>query len=477
MLPKQTDQTYICGMSKDLSSKHRAALFSVFASAALVVGKGVVAVLTGSLAVLSEALHSLIDFAATILTLLAVRWADQPADEDHHYGHAKIESVAALFESFLLGVTAVYVAYAAVERLWRGEEPAHVEWWAPAVVLAAIVVDYNRVRALRKAAAEAQSEALAADSAHFESDMYGSFAVLIGLTGVWLGFPLADSIAALVVSGFVAWIGYKLGRDTLSTLLDRAPEGLAHSIRVAVEREPGILGVSELRLRRAGPTTYVSLTGTVPRSLAVNQLPVLRERIGAKISRLVPSPDLSLVLEPVALDTETANEKAQAIAAERGLHIHHLLVQNIGGRLAVSFDVEVERSATLLAAHEEATALEDAIRAGLGGDVEVESHIEPRPENEVEGTPAPAAVTSKVTRALSTLAKGEKTLHDVHNVRVRSVDGAIYMHYHCRFSPDMRIDDVHAVLDRVEAGLIDRFPDIKRVVAHAEPIGHARHRL
>ena len=78
MLPKQTDQTYICGMSKDLSSKHRAALLSVFASAALVIGKGVVAALTGSLAVLSEALHSLIDFGATLVTLLAVRWADQP---------------------------------------------------------------------------------------------------------------------------------------------------------------------------------------------------------------------------------------------------------------------------------------------------------------------------------------------------------------------------------------------------------------
>ena len=134
------------------SDKQKVASFSMAASAAMALGKFAVALLTGSLGVLSEALHSLIDFGATVMTWFAVRWADLPADDDHHFGHAKIESVTALLEAVLLVLTAIYIAYEATLRLWSGQMPIQVEWWAPALIAVAIAVDFNRSRALAKVA-------------------------------------------------------------------------------------------------------------------------------------------------------------------------------------------------------------------------------------------------------------------------------------------------------------------------------------
>ena len=153
-------------MFESSTTKSRAAVISMAVSAVLAVAKLVVALLTGSLSILSEALHSFIDLGATVVTWFAVRWADVPADDDHHYGHAKIESLAALLEACLLGLTAAYVAYAAIYRLWVNATPTQSTWWAPALLILAIVVDYNRSSALGVVAAEHESEAADIEPEH-----------------------------------------------------------------------------------------------------------------------------------------------------------------------------------------------------------------------------------------------------------------------------------------------------------------------
>jgi divalent metal cation (Fe/Co/Zn/Cd) transporter len=165
------------------------------------------------------------------------------------------------------------------------------------------------------------------------------------------------------------------------------------------------------------------------------------------------------------------------IAAEQGLSIHHLVVQDVEGKLAVSFDVEMAGETSLYDAHEEATRLEAAIREGLGGDVEVESHIEPQTLPLVAGHVAPEKIVASIERSLKTLAKAEKAMHDVHSVRVRQVGDGLYVHYHCRFAPDAQIVKVHEIVDRVENRLLDLRPNVKRVVAHTEPMGRMKHRL
>src|SRR5262249_60496201 len=158
--------------------KERVALGSVGISAGLTLAKAVVGLASGSLAILSEAAHSLIDLAATSMTFFAIRISGKPADAEHHYGHGKVESVAALIETGLLFVLSGVVIVEAARRLMGAHEQAVEATVAAFVVIAvSIVVDFFRSRLLYRVAAETASEALEADGLAFRSGMVAAFAV------------------------------------------------------------------------------------------------------------------------------------------------------------------------------------------------------------------------------------------------------------------------------------------------------------
>ena len=448
------------------------------ASALLAGAKFVAALFTGSLGILSEAIHSLIDFGATVVTYFAIRVSDRPADDQHHYGHAKIESIAALVETGLLFVTTGWICWEAIRRL-LGEDTHAVDvtWWAVAIIAGSILIDYNRVRALKKVAAKTSSEALEADALHFSSDMWSSIVVLAGLGAVWAGVPAADSIAALVVSVFIAYAAWQLGARTLNTLLDTAPAGATEIVRGLVNDVHGVLALKSLRLRPAGATMFTSIVVEVARTMPIDDIVKTKSAITAAVQERFPNADITVTANPVTLDSETVFQKVMLIASRRNLAIHHLTAQQIGGRLAISFDLEVDGSMPLGEAHDKATELEDAVRGELGSDVEVESHIEPQPERMLQGHDAPAGLTTEVSDALLRLAATHPRLTDIHQVRLRRNEEGLFLHYHCRCSPGDKVEQIHDDIDRVEAGLKDRFPDIRRVIAHAEPLGAERHAL
>ena len=202
-----------------MNDKERAALGSIAASAGLTAAKAVVGLLTGSLAILSEAGHSLLDLAATVLTYVAVRVSGKPADAEHQYGHGKVESVTALIETGFLFLLAAIVVYKAAQRLVGGSQSAvEATVAAFAIIAISVVVDFFRARALGRVAKATSSQALEADALHFRTDMLSSIAVLIGLGGVALGYPFADAVAALVVAVFIGIAGWRLGRRTIETL-------------------------------------------------------------------------------------------------------------------------------------------------------------------------------------------------------------------------------------------------------------------
>ena len=231
------------------SEKEQVALTSIAASAALAIAKAMVGLATGSLAILSEAGHSLIDLGATVITYAAVRISGKPADEDHQYGHGKFESVSALAETALLLLLSAVVIWSAFGRLIG--ETAHVDAnaWAFGVIALSMVVDFFRSRSLSHTAKKTSSQALEADALHFSSDLWASLAVLVGLAGVRLGLPWADSVAALIVAVLVCIAGWRLGRRTIDTLTDVAPQGASAKIQAIAARVPGVVKVEKVRAR------------------------------------------------------------------------------------------------------------------------------------------------------------------------------------------------------------------------------------
>src|SRR5215472_598899 len=266
--------------------KEKVALSSIAASAGLTIAKAVVGFATGSLAILSEAAHSLLDLAATVMTYFAVRISGKPADKEHHYGHGKVESVSALAETGLLFVLSGVVIWEALQRLFGGQGHAvEATVWAFVVIVGSIVVDFFRARVLYRVAAETASEALEADALHFGSDMWSSAAVLVSLIAVRLGYPAADSIAAIVVAVFICVAGWRLGRRTIETLTDTAPAGIAERIGAIAARIPGVVAVERVRVRPAGATLFVDVEVAVSRTLPLDRVTTIKQRIAGALRR------------------------------------------------------------------------------------------------------------------------------------------------------------------------------------------------
>ncbi len=450
--------------------KQKVALTSIVASAGLTLAKGVVGLLTGSLAIVSEAAHSLLDFVATVMTYFAVRISGKPADEEHHYGHGKVESVTALAETALLFLLSGVVLWEALQRLLGGQSHAvEVTIWAFAVIVVSIVVDFFRARALNRVAVETSSEALEADALHFSSDMWSSAAVLLGLGAVALGYPWADSAAAIVVAVFICIAGWRLGRRTIDTLTDTAPAGAADKILATTSRLPGVVAVERVRVRPAGDVLFVDLAVAVSRTLPLDRVAVLKQRIESAVRADFPKAEVTVNIEPRALDDETVLERVMVIARNRALAVHHVTVQSIGDRLSVSLDLEVDGHLALARAHEVASALEQAIRDELGPDVEVETHIEPLQLGGLAGQDAAGARHAAVEAELAALAARLGFVRGVHDVRVRETADGEIVNFHCTVDPALSVAEVHESVDEIERGVRQRFPSIKRVIGHAEP--------
>src|SRR5262252_6538040 len=222
---------------EEAREKKRAALLSVGSAAILVSLKTFLVVKTGSLGVLSEALHSGLDLVAAIITFLSLRVSDRPADERHPYGHGKFENFSAFVETGLLALTALYIIYEAFDRLFFRSVQIQPSVMAILVLLGALAIDLTRARAQRHVARKYSSEALEADALHFSTDVWSTIVVISGVALVWAGetwnlpwLLYADALAGLAVAAVILWVGSQLGRRTLDALLDAAPKGLQQEI-------------------------------------------------------------------------------------------------------------------------------------------------------------------------------------------------------------------------------------------------------
>ncbi len=452
----------------DSGTKTSIAAISIFASGSMAVAKFVVGIAIGSLALISEALHSSVDLVATVITWAVVRVSDQPADAEHHYGHGKFESLSALGVTALLYVLAGGILVEAYGRLREGAAPPTISAVPFVVLLIDIAVNYWRARALHRAARATKSQALAADALHFASDVLGSFAVIAGLALAALGFRWGDAAAAIAVAVMIALLGLRMARATVETLLDRAPEGVAETAEAAIRAVPGVVDVERLRVRMVGPTHFIDTIVKVPRTYPIDRVEAIKRKAQAAVSEALGDADLTFAAIPVALNDESVRERIMVIARNSGLAVHHVTVHDLRGKLIVSIDLEVDGEMALTAAHDIAQSLEHGIREDFGTEVEVDTHIEPLEPELPFGTDAAAERTETIRAALARFAE-DTAIHDIHNVRVRDTEAGEIVNFHCRAASSMSVTRVHEHVDEIERALRRAFPTVKRVISHAEP--------
>ena len=463
---------------EEAREKKRAALLSV-ASAALLVGlKAFLVVRTGSLGVLSEALHSSLDLIAAVITFLSVRVSDQPADERHPYGHGKFENFSAFVETGLLALTALYIIFEAFERLFFRSVHIQPSVTAIVVLLVALAIDLTRARALSHTARKYSSEALEADALHFSTDVWSTMVVIAGIGLVWAGetwslpwLIYADALAGLAVAGVILWVGSQLGRRTLDALLDVAPKGLQQEIARALERMQGVLEVERVRVRRAGNRHFVDATVSVARTASLEQVHALSDAIEKRIGEIVPS-DVMVHVEPRAPAGEHFYEAIRAVAQRMGLAIHEVQASQQDGRLFLELHLEVDENLSLREAHRQASELEDKIRELRDGAMDVNIHIEPLGRHIATPDAGPGEMqqlAKAIEDFLNRLPAEFDELVNCHDVRVRQVEHHILVSCHCTMKSELPITQVHDVTAALEDRVKEKFQQIYRVTIHPEP--------
>jgi cation diffusion facilitator family transporter len=456
--------------------KRRVALTSVVAAIFLTGFKIVVGVMTGSLGILAEAMHSGLDLVAAFVTFLAVHFAGKPADESHPYGHGKIESFSALFETLLLFATCGWIITEAVERLFFHPKPVEPNVWAFVVMVVSIVVDYGRSRALLRVAKKYKSQALEADALHFSTDIWSSLVVLLGLVLVKVAdfFPehegwlnKADTVAALGVAVIVLWVSWQLVKSTLDVLLDRAPKGFADEVKELALGIPGVVGCDRVRVRHVGPTAFVDLVISVPRTMPLERAHGVSDELEEVLERRHPMTDVVVHFEPVAMPDEDWTDRAQAVAGEMGHYVHDVRLHQVGDKRSLFFHLEVDPLLTLADAHDLADRIESEIKTRFPEIADVNTHIENRADMVNEGTPA-EELGPEMTTLVEGCLKGIPELA-CHELQVYREGDQLVLALHCDAEGNRTVAEAHRLASRLEEAIRQGHPTIKRVQIHVEP--------
>ncbi len=304
------DQSQVKACADKEQRKEKTALLSLFSCLLLTLLKLLAGLYTNSLALLSEALHSGLDLVSSGMTWLAVRFAKRPADQDHLYGHARIENISALLESLLLFAVCYYVVSEGLHRLLNNEAMTEPTLWALGIVVVSILVDLNRVRALRRVARESKSQALEADAMHFSTDVLSSVVVLAGLLAVYLVDVLdlgpnwrnvlnkADICAAFVVAAIIFVVSLKMCLKAAHVLMDGCQPEVAQKIRSLVEEVDGVCRLQTLRVRTVGATYFIDLTIQVKAEISVYDGHEISQRVETAIRQHYPQSDIQTHLHP-----------------------------------------------------------------------------------------------------------------------------------------------------------------------------------
>ena len=464
-------------------AKRSAAQASLFAALGITLLKLLTGLLAGSLGMLSEAAHSFIDLIASGITLLTVRVSDRPADEDHNYGHGKLESLSAAVETVLMVASCVWIAREAIGRIVHHRRlDLHWSVWPFAVLLLSIAVDYTRSRSLHRVAQQHRSDALEADAVHFGTDIWSSSSVFLGLGAAFVGermhipaLEYADPIAALVVAGIILRVTWRLARQTVDSLLDATPPEVREQISRDLVRDlaaiGGVLSVGRVRVRRSGSNYFVDLTLSLPRNLTFQRSEQITFAATEAVQRLLPGADVVIRTVPTATLGESVFDRIRAVAARSNLAIHDVSVQQYEGALHVELHLEVPETMSLREAHEVATALETEMRTEVPGIATLLTHIESEPATIANSSQIDPS--TNLENQLRETASHFPEILDIHEISLTRGHGgaanSVQVNCHCTLPDDLPMEAVHEVITNFESEFRLDHRQVARVFIHPEP--------
>jgi cation diffusion facilitator family transporter len=449
----------------------RVAVASLIVDCCLLAAKLTTAIFTGSLGMLSEALHTGLDLVASAFALLAIRAARKPADREHPYGHGRAENLASLGEGVILLIAAAGIAFEGARRLLV-RSPVHVDpaTYAIALMTGTMLIELLRATVLLRTARAWGSPALGAAAQNRLADIASSAGVLAGLLGVRLGLAWADVAAALVVALVVARAAGLLVYRSADILIDRAPIGIEEALRRTVGGVPGVRRVGSVRVRRSGGRMLGDARVSARPTLSVEGARRLSSDVLAAVARAHPDLDLSLAVEPQS-DEHNLVERVHAVAdgLEMIRDLHNVTVERErDDTFHLSMHVKLPGTMSLDEAAAASADLERRLRAGFPGVSRVDVHLEPLEPEVVAGADV-TRVRPDLAAEICRLVEGHPEVRACRDVELSERPEGLVAYVVAELPGETTLEHAHAVETDLEERLRRGLPQLAEVVARVAP--------
>ena len=426
-----------------------------------------VALLTGSLSILANGLDSIFDSLTNVMGIIAISFAQRPPDADHPYGHRRYETLMTLGVAALLFISCYSILWGAYQRL-RNPIVIQVNFWSFASLLLGMVVHIFTARFELRRGKELKSEFLIADASHTRADILVTLTVIAGLV---VGYPLVDSIMAVIVAFVIAKIGIDIIRNSARILTDAAAVE-TDQVAAVMQQIPGIQSYHHIRSRGQEDDVHLDLHIRVAPDMPLAQAhSIAHEAQHRLIETLDGVRDVLIHVEPQPGAPHRPHSDLQAevrtVARGLGVPIHHLNAHEVAGQYSVDLHLEVPDGLTLRQAHAQASLLEDEIKVQIPEVAEIHTHIEPT-----------AATPAKCDEALRDLQREQIVreltrdvpgVRDCHDVKVRQIGAKLFLTLHCVLDEQLPVAEAHDIATLVEERLRRGCPDIASVSVHVEP--------
>jgi cation diffusion facilitator family transporter len=434
----------------------------------LVLAKLSLGILTGSLALLSDAVHSALDAAASILAFIAVRTAGRPADREHPYGHGKAENLAAYTEGILLVIAAVVIAFEAIQRLSAHGFAVDARPVALGFLGFAVVLEIGRTIVLRRVAARTNSASIDALAVDKLADLMSVTAVLAGLGAVRFGFAYGDSIAALVVAGVILRAAIGLIRHAIDVLMDRAVSAVERDVLAAAGAVEGVREARAAHVRQSGAQMIGEVEVAGAPTLPLEAAQGLADRVRQAVKERQPDLDLNVYVASGGDPTRLV-ERVHAAAARNGAFrdLHDVVVEREADEsLHLSLHAKLPGSISMREATRFARQLERDLRAELREVSRIDLHLEPLEPDVVHGRDV-TEQNADVIRLIQSTVTADGRVLSIDDVELSSRGGEITAHIDVTVPDDLTLEQAHDIETSLEERVRQAAPQLKRVVVRA----------
>ncbi|MEM4713710.1 MAG: cation diffusion facilitator family transporter [Candidatus Bathyarchaeia archaeon] len=442
----------------------RSLKISAIAISSVVIVEVALGLVVGSLAILSDGMHALLDAVTMFILLVAAKASIKPPDEEHMYGHEKIEPLGGLIGGVILFGTAIFLTIRAVQRLLHGE-PLNQEWELAgfAAIGYTFCIDILRIKVLHPV--EMESVTVKAGFYHALADLGSTLIALLGFGLATIGLRASDAVASLILSVAIGYLSIKLVKASGMELSDAVSREVADKVRKEIASALEVSNVKGLRVRRAGDKTFVEATIQVPDYMGLEEAHALATQVENKLKKALGNAEVLIHVEPPEKEILTSQLVEKLAGGVEGVkEVHEVNVVYSHGKLYVTLHAYVDPSLSVSEAHELAEKIEGRLSEKLENIGNVTVHIEPFDMKQR----GPAVDEGEIQQVIYKTAASFQQMFTVKRLVTYVVNGKRYINIDCCFTSQITIEEAHKVASKIENGVKRKFTETI-VTVHMEP--------